>query len=140
MKRSIKIYAVALSAMTLLTSAYGVSASSYENWNIYVVNQAGVYILHDWGTVYGLANGSDTGVTFYCDNHTGDLSVKAKCDIQHDVKLYPNQYAFVNNSQTSSTCLFKNNWYSISGSMVDFDINAYNYNNSGNFDISGRAH
>lgn len=146
MKKFFKLTTI-IAATTALTASVGISASASTSstasyWSVVRQYQANVYKYTDSGTVSNLVNGTDDGVTFVRNtfNYTGNSAPKAKCDIEHDIKLYPNEYAFITSSQPQSTCLFVSNWYYQTGSSVSYTITATNYANAGNFGIYGYAH
>ena len=150
MKKSIKRTLAAFIAAATMAVGMGslsVSAGNQDSW--YLQAPAGAptstYQFSDSGTVTGLVNGSDYGITyvrtyFYDGGNTN--GVKAKCDItNHSLKLYPNQYAYIKSNQSSSTCLFKNNWWVLSGGTgyVGYTIQTVDYSGTA-FQIRGYAY
>lgn len=83
------------------------------------------------GTVTRLQNGVDTGITFKCNSYsdTNGIGYVAKCDIESAVKLYPNEYAILNYSGAVSTCLFVDDWFSITGSDCNYTVYSARYVN-----------
>lgn len=118
------------------------SRSTKSYWNVHRIAGApsSTDAFSDSGTVVGLTNGSDTGVTFVRTSFSdsGNGNIQAKCNIQSNVKKNTGVYAFIGANTSSSTCLFKSGWYSICGGNVSYTISAVNYAGYA-FNINGYA-
>lgn len=145
MKKSLKravvslIAGTSLAANTTVISAIAATSSEKENnsrsvssnWEIHRISGApsSTDRFEAEGNVTGLVDGTDDGVTFnrsyFYDNGNGNI--RAKCDIQNNVKAYPFDYAFIDYYTTTSTCLFKSGWFSICSGTVHYTVDTVNY-------------
>ena len=150
-----KITAAVMAAATLAVGSVGMMASASTGigmedtsrstksyWNVHRITGApsSTDQFSDSGTVTGLTNGSDTGVTFVRTgfSDSGNGNVQAKCNIQSNVKANVGEYAYIGANLSKSTCLFKSGWYSICGGNVTYSISVVNYVGYG-FNIDGYA-
>lgn len=156
-----KLVAMLTAVVSLAISSTSISASASTNNQSYITStSSNWYIRYAQGapgnrssysgTVTNLQNGVDTGVTFVCTgfSDTYGIGYVAKCDIEPNVKLYPNDYAILSYNGAVSTCLFVSNWYSITGSDCNYTVYSAKYingsyqnyyNTNYPFNISGYA-
>ncbi len=130
--------AAIIAATTMAVGIGSLSAEAGNNSSWYVQRPYGApsssYKFTHTGTVTGLANGTDYGIsfirTYYEDGGNSNGGAKAKCDItNHSLKKYPNEYAYIKSNQSSSTCLFKDDWYTLSGGtgIVSYTVSTVDY-------------
>lgn len=143
-----KTLAAIIAVTTMAVGMGSLSAEAGNNSSWYVQKPynapSSAYQYTDSGTVTGLVNGTDYGISFirtlYSHNDP-DQSAKAKCDItNHSLKKYPTQYAYIKYNQSSSTCLFVDNWYEVNNfsTSVAYNVTAVDYDDY-SFQIYGYA-
>ena len=156
MKNSKKIGLMIVLAAVFVLNVYIVSASTADGvqtrraseaaWNIITISgvPASVQKMWDSATVYNLADGVDTGVTFKCTEYrdlyyNGEFYAMAGLN---DSSLQKNEYDYVKLSYVGDkgTVLFKQNWYAACGGSVRFYIQGCNMVEYGNQSMSGIAY
>lgn len=150
-----KITSTVMAVMTLAVSATGMAANastgigmedpsratkSYWNLHRFAGAPSSTDVFSASGNVTGLVNGSDTGLTFVRTgfSDSGNGNIKGKCDIQLNVKKNQYEYAYISANSSSSTCLFKDGWYSICYGTVSYSTTIINYEGYP-FNIDGYA-
>lgn len=94
------------------------------------------------GTVTGLRNGVDTGVTFRVTNYSDPKGTGAygKATLTNSsLCLYSGDYVILDSNGDSGTILFQNNWYAVCGGSAGYKVQGYNLVSGGNQRISGNA-
>jgi len=127
----------------------GTSASVYRSnpssWNVFYTYGIPTNLnrYSGSGSVTGLVNGQDTGITFNCSTFTkgSNSNLQVRCDINPNLKKYPNTYAIISSLTSVSTCLFKDDWWSKNGysGAVSYTYQAENYVQYQDFYVAGNA-
>lgn len=147
MNKTFKKITVSIMAVTTLAvSIVGMSAnaSNPDYWSLhrYAGAPSSSDVFSHTGAVTGLSAPADMGVAFVktAFSDSGNNGVRAKCDIQSDIKRITNQYAYISASTSTSTCLFKDGWETIdTDGIVNYSVTIVDYKGYG-FVINGYAH
>ena len=139
-----RLTAVIMTAAMATSMAVSASAASTETWYLQTVQGAPTSVeKYEYrGTVTGLVNITNTGVYFeataYTDPENADIF--ARCDVvDHGLKLYEDEFAFIREDYDFGTVLFQQNWYTGCHGTVDFNVEAENFTSGKNQRIAGEA-
>ena len=128
-RKSIAVVAV-VAMLVLTTMTATVSAAVFAEKQDRKVTSSPAY-----GTVYGLVQGKDTGVSFVCDSYSGNIVVHATLT-DLSLCLHNNDYVELSYNGDDGTVLFKDDWYLYSNGDVGFVVTR----NSGSGTIGGYAY
>lgn len=122
-RKSIAVVAVVamlvLTTMTATVSAVSPRGDS-GSWEIELISSTSKTVP---GVAKGLQQGKDTGVTFYCDGISGNISAVCTVDDSSLCK-YQGDYVYLDYLGDKGTVLFNDDWYLHSDGDVAFTVKA----------------
>lgn len=141
------VSAMAVSASASTADGYATARANESQWYLQTISGApsSVEKTNYIGTVSGLRDGTDTGVTvkctYYKDNYgSGIYAIATLTDSR--LNKYSGSSAQVNldNVGDKGTLLFQNNWYNICYGTVNYQVQGYNFVSAGNQQMRGSAY